>query len=230
MVVQDTVAQVVDEDPSIVRLIRRILEPHSFQVIVSYDGKSALDQFEDERPDLVLLDVDIPKINGLEVCSQLRATSDVSIIIVTSRSQQGDIVMGLESGADDYVNKPFDARVLLARVQAVLRRSFPRFETPTDRFERDSLVVDLVGRKTTVNGNAIHLTTIEFRLIATLIRYKDKVVTAAQILTEVWGVEYFNELQILRTHIGRLRKKIECDAANPSFILTEPGVGYWLRC
>ena len=227
---RDLVAQVVDDDPAIVRFIRRNLELENFQVVVSSDGRSALDQFEDEKPDLVILDVGIPEVDGLEVCSYLRATSDVPIIMVTSRSREREIIMGLDAGADDYLGKPFSAGVLLARVQAVLRRRFPRFEPPPDRFERDGLVVDLAGHKTSLNGTAVHLTPIEFKLMTTLIHHKDKVVTASLLLTEVWGAEYVCEFQILRTHIGRLRRKIENDAANPEFILTEPGVGYWLRC
>jgi two-component system KDP operon response regulator KdpE len=224
------VAQVVDDDPAIVRFIRRNLEMQDFHVVVSSDGKSALDQFEDEKPNLVILDVGLPEIDGLEVCSHLRATSDVPIIMVTSRSGDSDVITGLEAGADDYLGKPFSAGVLLARVDAVLRRRFPRFDLAPDRFERDGLIVDLTDRKTSLNGTIVHLTPIEFRLMATLIQHKDKVVTSAQILTEVWGSEYFNELQILRTHIGRLRRKVEHDAGNPTFIMTEPGVGYWLRC
>lgn len=226
---RDFVAQVVDDDPAIVRFIRRNLELQGFQVVVSSDGQSALDQFEDEKPDLVLLDVGIPEVNGLEVCSHLRASSDVPIIMVTSRSRDDDVIIGLEAGADDYLGKPFSAGVLLARVAAVLRRRFPRFVIPDDSFERDGLMVDLVDRQTTLNGTVVHLTPIEFRLIGTLIHHKDKVMTSRQILTEVWGPEYFSESQILRTHIGRLRRKIEYDAAKPTFILTEPGVGYWLR-
>ena len=230
MLGRDFVAQVVDDDPAIVRFIRRNLELHDFQVVVSSDGRSALDQFEDEKPNLVILDVGIPEVDGLEVCSHLRATSDVPIIMVTSRSADSDIIAGLEAGADDYLGKPFSAGVLLARVEAVLRRRFPRFDLPPDSFERDGLVLDLTDRKTSLNGTAIHLTPIEFKLMATLIHHKDKVVTAAQILTEVWGGEYFSEFQAFRTHIGRLRRKIEHDVANPTFILTEPGVGYRLRC
>jgi two-component system KDP operon response regulator KdpE len=201
-----------------------------FHVVVSSDGKSALDQFEDEKPNLVILDVGLPEIDGLEVCNHLRATSDDPIIMVTSRSADSDVITGLEAGADDYLGKPFSAGVLLARVDAVLRRRFARFDLAPARFERDGLIVDLTDRKTSLNGTVIHLTPIEFRLMVTLIQHKDKVVTSSQILTEVWGSEYFNEMQILRTHIGRLRRKVEHDAANPTFIMTEPGVGYWLRC
>lgn len=230
MVGRDIVVQVVDDDPAIVRFIRRNLELENFQVVVSLDGRSALDQFENEKPDLVILDVGIPEVDGLEVCSYLRATSDVPIIMVTSRNREREIIMGLDAGADDYLGKPFSSGVLLARVQAVLRRRFPRFEAPPDRFERDGLVVDLAGHKTSLNGNDVHLTPIEFKLMTFLIHNRDKVVTSSQLLTEVWGGEYFCEFQILRTHIGRLRRKIESDAARPKFILTEPSVGYWLRC
>ena len=131
---RDFVAQVVDDEPAIVRFIRRNLELQDFQVVVSSDGRSALDQFEDEKPNLVILDVGIPEVNGLEVCSHLRASSDVPIIVVTSRSRDSDIITGLEAGADDYLVKPFSAGVLLARVEAVLRRRLPRFDLPAERF------------------------------------------------------------------------------------------------
>jgi len=147
MLGRESLAQVVDDDPAIVRFIRRNLELQGFQVVDSSDGPTALDQFEDETPDLVILDIGIPKLDGLDVCRHLRANSDVPIIIVTSRGRDADVILGLEAGADDYLGKPFSAGVLLARVTAVLRRRLPRFEPPVDRFEFDDLVVDLDGRR-----------------------------------------------------------------------------------
>lgn len=228
MLGRQSLAQVVDDDPAIVRFIRRNLELEGFQVVVSSDGPTALDQFEDETPDLVILDIGIPEMDGLEVCRHLRANSDVPIIIVTSRGRDEDVIQGLEAGADDYLGKPFSAGVLLARVTAVLRRRLPRFEPPVDRFEFDDLVVDLAGRRVSRGDVAIHLTPTEFKLLSLFVHHSGRVLTSSQILSEVWGAEYGEESQILRTHIGRLRRKIEPDEARPSLILTEPGVGYWL--
>ena len=228
MLGRESLAQVVDDDPAIVRFIRRNLELEGFQVVVSSDGPTALDQFEDETPDLVILDIGIPEMDGLEVCRHLRANSDVPIIIVTSRGRDEDVIQGLEAGADDYLGKPFSAGVLLARVTAVLRRRLPRFEPPVDRFEFDDLVVDLAGRRVSRGDVAIHLTPTEFKLLSLFVHHNGRVLTSSQILSEVWGAEYVDESQILRTHIGRLRRKIEPDEARPSLILTEPGVGYWL--
>ena len=228
MLGRESLAQVVDDDPAIVRFIRRNLELQGFQVVASSDGPTALDQFEDETPDLVILDIGIPEIDGLEVCRHLRANSEVPIIIVTSSGLDEEVIEGLEAGADDYLGKPFSAGVLLARVTAVLRRRLPRFEPPVDRFEFDDLVVDLAGRRVSRGGAAIHLTPTEFELLSLLIHHRGRVLTSSRILTEIWGADYGDAFQLLRTNIGRLRRKIEPDEARPYLILTEPGVGYWL--
>lgn len=229
MVERKIVAQVVEDDPAIVRLLRRNLELDGFEVIVSPDGVAALDQFEDETPDLVVLDIGIPKLSGLEVCRHLRDNSDVPVIIVTSLGQDGDVVRGLDAGADDYLCKPFNGRVLRARVQALLRRKTPRFENPEIQFQWEQLAVDFQKRSVTLNGEAVHLTPIEFRLLSILVQYGGKVLTSSLLLTEVWGPGYEFESQILRTHMSRLRHKIEDTDGNPELILTEPGVGYRLN-
>ena len=221
-------AQVIEDDPAMVRFVRRNLELENFQVIVAADGERALDQFEDEAPDLILLDLGIPKLSGLEVCRHVRNSSDVPVIIVSSRARDCDVVEGLDAGADDYLCKPFSADVLLARVNAVLRRRLSRFETPIDRFEIDDLVIDLAGRTVTRAGKPVRLTPIEYNLLTLLVRNCGKVLTSAQILEQVWGADYVAEVQILRTHICRLRSKIEPDNSRPTIILTEPGVGYRL--
>ncbi len=221
-------AQIVEDDPAMVRFIRRNLELEDFQVIVSVDGEQALDQFEDQSPDLVILDVSIPKLNGLEVCRHLRASSDVPIIIVTSNGRDSDVIDGFDAGADDYLCKPFSAGVLLARVNAMLRRHLNLFDTPIDRFEIDDLVIDLVGRTITRSGDPVRLTPLEYDLLNVLIQNCGKVLTSAQILDQVWGADYVDGVQILRTHICRLRRKIEPNASKPTIILTEQGVGYRL--
>jgi len=210
--------------------IRRNLELEDFRVVVSVDGERALDQFEGESPDLVILDLGIPKLDGLEVCRYLRTRSDVPVIIVTSRGQDRDVVEGLDAGADDYLCKPFSAGVLIARVRAVLRRYCLEPEPAVDRIEWKDLVVDFSARKVMRSGRPIHLTLTEFPLLTLLARHRGKVVTSRQILTEVWGPEYAGESQILRLHVARLRKKIEPVPERPCLILTERGVGYWLDC
>ena len=221
-------AQVVEDDPAMVRFVRRNLELEDFQVVVSGDGERALDQFEDETPDLVILDIGIPRLDGMEVCRHLRASSDVPVIIVTSRGRDCDVIEGLDAGADDYLCKPFSAGVLLARVNAVLRRRLSRFETPIDWFEIDDLVIDLAGRTVTRSGKPVRLTPVEYNLLTLLVRNCGKVLTSAQILDQVWGADYQAEVQILRTHICRLRSKIEPNNSRPTIIVTEPGVGYRL--
>ena len=211
-----------------VRFIRRNLELEDFQVVVSGDGERALDQFEDEAPDLVILDIGIPKLDGMAVCRHLRTSSDVPVVIVTSKSRDCEVIEGLDAGADDYLCKPFSAGVLLARVNAVLRRRLSRFETPLDRFEIDDLVIDFTSRSVTRAGRPVRLTPLEYNLLTLLVRNCGKVLTSAQILDQVWGADYVSEVQILRTHICRLRRKIEPDNSQPAIILTEPGVGYRL--
>jgi len=221
-------AQVIEDDPAMVRFIRRNLELEDFQVVVSGDGERALDQFEDEAPDLVILDIGIPKLDGIEVCRHLRTSSDVPVVIVTSKSRDCEVIEGLDAGADDYLCKPFSAGVFLARVNAVLRRRLSRFETPIDRFEIDDLVIDFAGRTVARAGKPVRLTPLEYNLLTLLVRNCGKVLTSTHILDKVWGADYVSEVQILRTHICRLRSKIEPNNSRPAIILTEPGVGYRL--
>lgn len=228
MVRSKSLVLVVEDDPAMLRFIRRTLEVNDFRVVVSSDGEGALDQFEDEAPGLVILDIGIPKLNGMEVCRHLRTSSDVPVIIVTSRGRDCEVIEGLDAGADDYLCKPFSAGVLLARVNAVLRRRLPRFEAPIDRYEINDLIVDLPGRSVTLAGKPVRLTPLEYKLLTLLVRNCGKVLTSAQILDQVWGAYYVAEVQILRTHVCRLRGKIEPNDSRPTIILTEPGVGYRL--
>ncbi len=228
MIGSGILAQVIEDDAAMVRFIRRNLELEDFQVVVSTDGERALDQFEDEAPDIVIMDLGIPKLSGIEVCRHLRISSDVPVVIVTSRGRDFEIIEGLDAGADDYLCKPFSAGVLLARVSAVLRRRLPRYNNPIDRFEVDDLIIDFGARNITRAGKQVRLTPVEYKILVLLARNCDKVFTSAQILEEVWGADYIAETQILRTHICRLRSKIEPDKSQPRIILTEPGVGYRL--
>ncbi len=228
MIGSGILAQIIEDDPAMVRFIRRNLELEDFQVVVSRDGEQALDQFEDEAPDLVILDIGIPKLNGMEVCRHLRSSSDVPVVIVTSKDRDSEIIEGLDAGADDYLCKPFSAGVLLARISSVLRRRLPRYDNPIDRFEIDDLIIDFAGRTITRAGKSVRLTPLEYKLLTLLARNCGKVLTSGQILEQVWGADFVAEMQILRTHICRLRSKIEPDKSQPTVILTEPGVGYRL--
>ena len=218
--------QVIEDDPAMVRFIRRSLELEGFQVVDSRDGEQALDQFEDRAPDVVILDIGIPKINDIEVCRHLRKSSDVPVMIVTSRRLDFDIIEGLDAGADDYLCKPFSAGVLLARVNAMVRRGRAQIERRIDRFEIEDLVIDLASRTVTRGVTPIRLTPIEYKLLSVLVRNSGKILTSSQILEQVWGAEYVAGTPILRTHICRLRSKIEPDKSRPTIIQTEPGVGY----
>ena len=213
-----------------VRFVRRTLELQDYQVVVSADGQSALDQFEKAEPDLVILDVGIPKLDGLEVCRYLRTYSQVPVIIVSGRDQDEDVIKGFEAGADAYLCKPFSARLLLARVNALIRRRFAQFEPQINQFDSGDLVVDFVARRVTLAGETTHLTPIQYRLLSFLARHCGRVLTSRRILIEVWGGEPGAKSQVLRTHIARLRKKIEPNPEQPTIIRTQPGVGYWIAC
>ena len=230
MGVSELTVHIVDDDPAIVRLVRRYLEHASFRVIVAWDGKTAPDQFHREAPALVLLDIGLPELDGLEVCRRLRAVSHVPVIMLKARGRWEEVIEGFDVGADDYLGKPFSAGDLLARAKAVLRRYRPEVEAAVDHcIEWKDLVVDFSARRVTRGGQPIHLTRSEFPLLTLLAQYCGKVLTSSKILTEGWGAKYACESQILRLHIERLRKKIEPDPGCPTLFLAEPGVGYCLN-
>ena len=221
---------VIEDDPAAQRFIRRVLELHDYRVIVESEGGAGLDRFTEDQPDLVLLDIGLPDLDGLEVCREIRAMRETPIIMVTSRAADQDVVRGLEPGADDYLVNPFSASELAARVMAVLRRSRPLAEVAEGGLQCGELLVDFAARRVTRSGQVIHLTPTEYSLLVVLGQHAGKVLTSSQILGQVWGAEYASDNQILRTHIGRLRRKIEPEPENPILILTEQAVGYWLNC
>ena len=210
------------------RFIRRTLELNDLAVVVAEDGASALEISHSQRPDLVVLDIGIPKIDGLEVCRRIKAHGYASVLIVTARDADGDIVKGFEAGAEDYLAKPFAGRVLVARVKSLLRRTQSPAGPLGDRIDCGDLVVDLVSRNVTLCGNAVHLTPTEYKLLVLLGRFQGKVLTIRQIFAEVWGADYGVDPQMLRTHISRLRKKVEPGCTSPNLLQTVPGVGYRL--
>ena len=219
---------VVDDDPTVSDVVRRYLERAGFDVALAADGHSALRAAADVRPDLVVLDLMLPGLDGLEVCRRLRATdSDLPIVMLTALGDEGDRVAGLSMGADDYVAKPFSPRELVLRVQSVLRRATRTAEAvATPAILRDGdLVVDVARRVVTLAGEALALTVREFDLLVYLLRHPGRAFRRAELLEAVWGWT-FGDQSTVTVHVRRLREKIEDDPADPKRIVTVWGVGY----
>jgi two-component system KDP operon response regulator KdpE len=219
---------VVDDEPQIRRFLRTSLSAHGYRVIEASCGREALTVTATEQPELVLLDLGLPDIDGLEVIHRLREWSKVPIIVVSVRGHESEKVAALDSGADDYVTKPFGMGELLARMRAALRH---RLQAELDEpvFHAAGLTVDLGKRLVSIDGHEVKLTPKEYDLLRVLVRHAGKVITHQHLLREVWGPGAVHETHYLRVYIGQLRQKIEADAAQPRYILTEPGVGYRLR-
>jgi DNA-binding response OmpR family regulator len=218
---------VVDDERRMVGFIRLNLEQDGFEVIEAFNGTEALDRLRDSLPDLILLDVMMPDIDGFEVLKMIREISQVPVIMLTAKGEEDDKVKGLELGADDYITKPFSPRELVSRVKAVLRRGASQEEDEEGVIEVDDrLKIDFGRREVWVNGELVKLRPTEYRLLYHLVRNAGWVLTHDQILTKVWGYEYRDEPHYVRLYINYLRKKIEEDPSNPKYILTERGVGY----
>ncbi|MBG0784038.1 MAG: response regulator transcription factor [Anaerolineaceae bacterium] len=218
---------VVDDEKRMVGFIRLNLEQDGFEVIEAFNGTDALNRLRDSLPDLILLDVMMPDIDGFEVLRTIREISQVPVIMLTAKGEEDDKVKGLELGADDYVTKPFSPRELVSRVKAVLRRGAAFEEDEEGVIDVDDrLRIDFGRREVWVDGKLIKLRPTEYRLLYHLVRNAGWVLTHDQILTKVWGYEYRDEPHYVRLYINYLRKKIEQDPADPKYILTERGVGY----
>jgi len=218
---------VVDDEERMVRFIRLNLEHDGFQVIEAFRGAQAIDRLRSGLPDLVLLDVMLPDIDGFEVLRTIREVSSVPVIMLTAKGEEEDRIRGLELGADDYITKPFSPRELVSRVKAVLRRT----ETATSSVHSlievdDRLKLDFDRREVWVDGQLVKLRPTEYRLLYHLVQNAGWVVTHDQLLAKVWGYEYRDEPHYVRLYINYLRQKLEKDPANPQYILTERGVGY----
>ncbi len=221
---------VVDDEPSLVDALTIVLEREGFSVSVAHDGISALDQFKRFEPDVVLLDVMLPRMSGLDVCKQIRLQSDVPIIMVSARTEEVDAVVGLELGADDYVAKPFKARELVARVRAQLRRSRrPRDADVDDVLSVGDISIEVARHEVSVDGHQIELTRKEYDLLYLLAKNVGRVLSRERIIDEVWGLDYVGDSKTLDVHIRRLRSKIERDVSEPKCITTIRGVGYMLE-
>jgi DNA-binding response OmpR family regulator len=232
MPVKKTTIVAADDDPQLLRLVTRNLEFEEYEVLPASDGVLALEQVEAHSPDLVLLDVMMPRMDGFTVCQRIREFSSVPIIIVTARGQDEDKVRGLDLGADDYLTKPFSVDELLARVRAVLRRAqFSANEHAhvlRTTITIGHLAVDYAQHQVTMTGQEVPLTPIEYRLLAYLAQNAGRVVTQDILLEHVWGSEYLGESHMLQVNINRLRRKIEADSTHPRYLLTKVGIGYLL--
>jgi two-component system, OmpR family, KDP operon response regulator KdpE len=215
---------IADDEPQIRRVMRATLSTQGYSIIEARDGQEAVLKFRSERPDLVILDINMPVLGGLEACREIRSGSSVPVIILTVRSAEKDKVAALDAGADDYVVKPFGIQELLARIRAALRRS-PNEKGDTTVSSKE-LELDFEKRIITVRGKAVHLTPKEFELLRQLAQNRGEPVTHRRLLQAVWGPDYGEETESLRVVINQLRKKIEADPRKPQFIRTEPWVGY----
>lgn len=215
---------VVDDEPQIRRVMRATLTTQGYSIVEARDGQEALEKLRSEKPDLVLLDMNMPVMDGLQACREIRAGSGVPIIMLTVRSAEKDKVRALDAGADDYVVKPFGIQELLARIRAALRRS-AQGEVQA-AFSSKDLSIDFEKRLVMVRGKPVHLTPKEFELLRELVANCDRPISHRRLLQAVWGPEYGDETEYLRVVVNQLRKKIEADPAKPKYILTEPWVGY----
>jgi two-component system KDP operon response regulator KdpE len=216
---------VVDDEPQLTRVLRRSLMAKGYDVRIAGDGEFALQTFHDWPPALVITDLAMPNMNGLELCRRLRAVSDVPIIVLSVRGEERTKVEALDAGADDYVTKPFGMDELLARTRAALRRQ-PDTDSRSQMLEVGDFRIDLEAHTITQSGKEIHLTPKEFDLMVHLMRNAGKVLTHRALLGAVWGGDYTEQNEYLRVLIGQLRKKIEPDPSEPRYILTEPWIGY----
>jgi two-component system KDP operon response regulator KdpE len=225
--IQGRMILVVDDEARMVRFIQLNLEHDGFQVITAYNGREALEQVRSQLPNLVLLDVMMPDLDGFEVLERIREQSTIPVIMLTAKGEEDDRVRGLELGADDYVTKPFSPRELVSRVRAVLRRTESESSATAGIIQVDNrLKLDFNRREIWVDDELVQLRPTEYRLLYHLVQNAGWVITHEQLLTKVWGYEYRDEPHYVRLYINYLRKKLEEDPANPKYILTERGVGY----
>jgi two-component system KDP operon response regulator KdpE len=215
---------VVDDEPQILRALATNLRARDYDVDVAATGEEALIVAADKHPDVVILDIGLPGIDGIEVVRGLRGWTSVPIIILSVREGEGDKVAALDAGADDYVTKPFGMNELLARMRAAIRRATPAEETPV--VKTDDFQIDLTAKTVTRDGQVVHLTPTEWGLIEILVRHQGKLVGQRQLLQEVWGPSYEKETNYLRVYMAGLRRKLEPDPSKPRYFITEPGMGY----
>ena len=217
---------IIEDDPQTRRFLKTTLYKRGWRVIEAENGKTGLSMIKSDSPDLVILDLGLPDMDGISITKSLRQLTDLPVLVLSARSQEQNKIMALDAGADDYMTKPFGSGELHARLQALLRRVTRSIINET--FETGQLKVDLVRRKVFNAGNEVHITPIEYRLLSILVRNAGLVVTHRQLLNEVWGAEHINDQHYLRIYMGQLRHKLEVNPARPRYLLTEVGVGYRL--
>ena len=218
----------VDDEQPVQKLLAYPLEKEGYEVVQAFDGQEALSQFDSQQFDLVVLDVMMPRMDGLEVCRRLRAKSPVPIIMLTAKTEEIDKVLGLELGADDYITKPFSMREFRSRVRAALRRSemTPSPDDDEEPLERGDLRIDLAKRKIELTGQPVDLTYVEFEILSTLARHPGRVFTRDMLLDRIWGDSSYRDPRTIDVHIRHLREKLEGDSKKPKYLLTVRGVGY----
>ncbi len=216
---------VVDDEQQILRALRRALAARGYDVVTAVDGEDAIVEVEAAVPDLVVLDLNLPGIDGMEVCRRLRTWTKVPILILSVREDETGKVKALDLGADDYLTKPFGVEELLARLRALLRRVRPK-EQPPPRFHIGGVVIDLAARRVSRDGRDVHLTKTEWALLEAMAEHPGKLLTHRWLLERVWGAGYHEDVEVLRVFVSQLRRKIEPDPHRPSFVVTDPGVGY----
>ncbi len=219
---------VVDDEPAISRALRTILSRHGFQVELAESGSEAIESFLRHHPDIVVLDLGLPDMDGTEVVRQLRGFSMTPIVVLSVRGAERDKVAALDLGADDYLTKPFGVDELLARIRVALRHAARSSQGTAPVFRTGELEVDLERRLVMVRGKEVHLTPTEYQLLKAFVSHPNKLLTDLMLLREVWGPEYGSEAHYLHVYVARLRKKIEADPQDPRYLITEPGVGYRL--
>jgi two-component system KDP operon response regulator KdpE len=230
MVENKELVLLIEDEPQMRRFLRITLQSHGYRLIEAAGGQEGLVHAVTRNPDVLLLDLGLPDMDGLEVTKRLREWTNMPIIVISAREQEQDKIKALDLGADDYLTKPFNAGELLARIRVALRHAAtPNLAPQTPVFVLQNLRVDLAQRQVFLDDKEVHLTPIEYKLLTVLIRYAGKVVTHRQLLTEVWGVAHAEEVQYLRVYMTQLRHKLEKDPARPRFFLNEPGIGYRLK-
>ncbi len=220
---------VVDDEPQFAGVIELMLRQEGFETDLANDGLAGLRRAFEGKPDLVLLDIMMPRMDGWEMCRRLRDVSEVPVIVISARGREADIVKALELGADDYLVKPFGATELVARVHALLRRTGYRETVAVRPLTFGNVVVDLKRHRISKDGEDVSLTPTEFRLLSSLVRAAGRVLPHRYLLTEIWGSDYSDQLQYLRLYVRYLREKLENDPNNPKLVITEWGIGYRLR-
>jgi two-component system response regulator VicR len=223
---------IIEDEKSISDIIKFNLQKEGFEVETAYDGQDGLDKALNGKPDLILLDVMLPMIDGFQVCKKVRESSSVPILMLTAKEEEVDKVLGLELGADDYITKPFGMRELIARIKANIRRTDLMVnlqDVPSNIQDFGSLTIDLNRYEVRKNGRTLELTLREFELLKYLAERENKVFSREQLLEEVWGYEYYGDIRTVDVTVRRLREKLEDDSSDPKYIMTKRGIGYYFR-